>query len=139
MYKMKFLIVAIAFLMAIPSVQGQTQKAKLDKRNLTVKEWNTVAGGKTRFLDHITTYNADGKKIEEIEYANYGQKYKVTYEYNANNKCIKEVVYDNKNRPVRIKKFEYYPDGSKKTQYNYSPNGKLESTKTFEYIFDKKS
>ena len=36
---------------------------------------------------------------------------------------------------VRIKKFEYNEDGTKKRQLNYYPNGKLESVKTFEVIF----
>ena len=43
--------------------------------------------------------------------------------------------YDDKNHVSRIKKFEYNEDGTKKAQYNYKPNGKLESTKTFEYSY----
>ncbi|MBQ4434159.1 MAG: hypothetical protein II894_08405 [Bacteroidales bacterium] len=47
------------------------------------------------------------------------------------------MVYDSRNKPVRIRKFEYNADGSKKKQYNYLPSGKLESTKVFEYILPK--
>lgn len=138
MKKRILLLLSIAVL-SLSFLSGQTTTDKRErKKNLTIKEWNTNANSKTRYLDHITTYNANGYKTEEIEYANYGQKSRTTYEYNENWKCIKETEYDSRNKPVRIRKFEYYPDGSKKKQYNYSPSGKLESTKEFEYIFEKK-
>ena len=87
-------------------------------------------------MDHITVYDDQGRKIEEIEYANYGQKERVTIEYDeATGKVSKEVVYDDRNKPVRIRKYEYNADGTKGKQYNYLPNGKLYSVKTFEYIF----
>lgn len=117
-------------------LSAQTPQEKREKRkNLTIKEWNTKAGSSSRYLDHVTTYDEAGFKTEDIEYANYGQKKRTTYEYNAEGKCIKEVEYDNRNKAVRIRKFEYYPDGSKKKQYNYLPSGKLESSKEFEYTF----
>ena len=61
----------------------------------------------------------------------------IRFEYDDAGHCIKQVVYDSRNKPVRIRKFEYNADGSKKKQYNYLPNGKLESTKVFEYILPK--
>ncbi len=126
----------LLLLLFVGTLSAQTTQEKREKRkNLTIKEWNTNATTKTKFLDHITKYNDKGLKVEEIEYANYGQKSRVTYEYNENGKCVKEVEYDAKNKPVRISKFEYYPDGSKKKQYNYSPTGKLETIKEFEYLF----
>jgi antitoxin component YwqK of YwqJK toxin-antitoxin module len=132
-----FLILSI-ILVSTSFLAGQTTTDKREKKkNLTVKEWNTSAATKTRYLDHVTKFDANGFKIEEIEYANYGQKTRTTFEYNEAGKCIKQTEYDSRNKPVRIRKFEYYPDGSKKKQYNYSPSGKLETTKEFEYIFDK--
>lgn len=110
--------------------------AKRDaRRNLTVKEWNTDAKSKTRWLDRLTTYDKEGRKIEEIEYATYGQKWRETYEYGENGRIAKEVEYDDRNKPVRIRKYEWNADGTKKKQYNYAPNGKLLSIKVFEYIF----
>lgn len=110
--------------------------AKRDaRRNLTVKEWNTDAKSKTRWLDRLTTYDKEGRKIEEIEYASYGQKWRETYEYGENGRITKEVEYDDRNKPVRIRKYEWNADGTKKKQYNYAPNGKLLSIKVFEYIF----
>ena len=50
-------------------------------------------------------------------------------------KVSKEVIYDDRDKPVRIRKYEYNEDGTKKKQYNYLPNGKLYSVKVFEYLF----
>ena len=52
----------------------QTNYSKINKENLIIKEWNTDAKTGKKVLDHITTYNADRKKIEEIEYGLSGQK-----------------------------------------------------------------
>ena len=115
--------------------QGNGSKRER-KKNLVVKEWNVKAGTKTPYLDNIVTYDELGRKVEEIEYASYGQKRRVTYEYEGTStKCIRQVEYDDKNHATRVKKFEYNEDGTKKAQYNYTPKGKLESTKTFEYSY----
>lgn len=116
---------------------GFAQSAKQDTRkNLTVKEWKRGDAGKgPRYLDHVTKYDAQGRKIEDIEYNSSNvMKARVTYEYGTNGKVSREVVYNEKNKPVRIRKFEYNADGTKKKQYNYAPNGKLQSVKEFEYI-----
>lgn len=112
--------------------------AKREKRkNLTVKEWNTDSKSKTRWLDHLTVYDSEGRKVEEIEYATYGQRERVTYEYDdSTGKVIKEVVYNDRNVAVRIRKYEWNENGTKAKQYNYLPNGKLYSVKVFEYIFN---
>ena len=49
-----------------------------------------------------------------------------------------EVEYNDRNRPVRIKKYEWNENGTKAKQYNYLPNGKLFSVKVYEYIFSDK-
>lgn len=106
------------------------------RKNLVVKEWNRGDGGKgARFLDHVTKYNADGRKAEDIEYTSTGAlKARCTYDYDENGKVSREVVYNEHNKAVRIRKFEYNTDGTKKKQYNYAPNGKLQSVKEFEYV-----
>jgi antitoxin component YwqK of YwqJK toxin-antitoxin module len=115
---------------------SQTTTSKKDKKkNLTVKEWNKPVNSKTPVLDHVTTYNDKGQKIEEIEYANYGVKERVLFEYDENGKCIREVEYNDRNKVTKIKKYEYNTDGTKKKQYNYYPNGNLESVKDFEYVY----
>ena len=111
-----------------------TLEEKRERRqNRVVKEWNTE--GKRKWMDHLTVYDPEGRKIEEIEYASYGQKERIVSEYGENNKCVKEIVYNDKNKAVRIYKYEYNPDGTRKTQYNYLPNGKLFSVKVYEYSY----
>ena len=113
------------------------QLAKRERRkNLTVKEWNTDSKTNTRWLDHVKVYDSEGRCIEEIEYATYGQKSRVTYQYDdVTGKVTEEVEYNDRNRPVRIKKYEWNENGTKAKQYNYLPNGKLYSVKVYEYIF----
>lgn len=137
--KIRIAIASILFTLFAFSAAAQLSPETIAKRerrkNLTVKEWNTDARSKTRWLDHLTTYDDQGRKIEEIEYASYGQKERITYEYAESGKISKEIVYDDRNKPVRIRKYEYNDDGSKKKQYNYLPNGRLFSVKVFEYLF----
>lgn len=118
------------------SVQAQTDSKRERKKNLVVKEWNTRAGSTTPYLDNIVTYDKLGRKVEEIEYASYGQKKRTTYSYEGTStKCKEQVEYNDRNKVVRVKQFEYNADGTKKRQLNYSPSGKLESTKVFEYSY----
>jgi hypothetical protein len=113
------------------------QLAKRERhKNLTVKEWNTDSKTNTRWLDRIKVYDEQGRCIEEIEYATYGQKWRVTSKYDdVTGKVTEEVEYNDRNHPVRIRKYEWNADGTKAKQYNYLPNGKLYSVKVYEYIF----
>ena len=116
------------------------QLAKREKRkNLTVKEWNTDSKTGARWLDHVKVYDSQGRCIEEIEYASYGQKSRVTSKYDdETGKVVEEVEYNDRNRVVRIRKYEWNENGTKAKQYNYLPNGKLYSVKVFEYLFSDK-
>ena len=129
---------AIGFGAMAQSVSESTINKRENRRGMVLKEWNTAAGDKRAFLDRVTTYDEYGRKIEEIEYATYGQKWRVVSEYPANSditaKVLREIEYNDRDKVVRIRKFEYDEDGSKVRQLNYYPNGKLESVKTFEYV-----
>ncbi len=133
----KFFVISLLALMGLMgSVQAQTDSKRERKKNLVVKEWNTRAGSTTPYLDNIVTYDKLGRKVEEIEYASYGQKKRTTYSYEGTStKCKEQVEYNDRNKVVRVKQFEYNADGTKKRQLNYSPSGKLESTKVFEYSY----
>lgn len=139
----RFLIFSFLLALVIPAFSQQVTPETLIKRQkrkgLTVKEWNTASGSKQAFLDHVTTYDSLGRKIEEIEYAAYGQKSRVVSEYidaaDPASKVLREIEYNDRDKVTRIKKYEYNEDGSKKRQYNYYPNGKLESVKEYELIF----
>jgi hypothetical protein len=130
-------LLALAFALVVPAMAQNTAAGqKINKKNLVIKEWNTDPRSGKKVLDRVTTYNADGKKIEEIEYSSEGQKWRKRFEYapGAEGKCIKESVYDERNRLNTVKKYEYNEFGRKKTQYNYNAKGKLLTVKVFEYI-----
>ncbi len=130
-------LLALAFTLVVPAMAQNTAAGqKINKKNLVIKEWNTDPRSGKKVLDRVTTYNADGKKIEEIEYSSEGQKWRKRFEYapGTEGKCIKESVYDERNRLNTVKKYEYNEFGRKKTQYNYNAKGKLLTVKVFEYI-----
>ncbi len=129
-------LLALAFALVAPAAAQNTTGQKINKKNLVIKEWNTDPRSGKKVLDHITTYDADGKKIEEIEYNSEGQKWRKRFEYapGAEGKCVKESVYNERNRLETVKKYEYNEFGRKKTQYNYNAKGKLLTIKVFEYI-----
>ncbi len=134
--------IKIILLLAFMSCFSVSSFAQLDeatmakrdaRKNLTIREWNTDASTQTRWLDRVTTYDSQGRKIEEIEYTRYGQKWRETYEYGSHDRISKEIQYNEKNKVSLVKKYEYNADGTKKKQYNYAPSGKLLTVKVFEY------
>ena len=134
----KFLSIITCAMIAIvvfAEVSPETLAKRAKRKNLVVKEWNTDATTRTKWLDHLTVYDSEGRKIEEIEYNLYGQTQRVVTKYNEESMVSEEVVYNEKNVPVRIRKYEYNENGTKAKQYNYLPNGKLYSTKIYEYNF----
>ena len=138
---MKRFLTFVTLLLAVgicasAQVDEATAAKRAQRRNMTVKEWNTDARTKTRWLDRVTRYDSEGRKIEETEYAQYGQKWRETYEYGENDRIVKEVYYDERDKPQLIRKYEYDDLGRKTKQYNYAPNGKLQTTKLFEYIIE---
>ncbi len=129
----RIVLIAAAMLLGFCASAQEVQRP--DRKNLVIKEWNTDARTNARVMDHVTTYNADGMKIEEIEnYSNGRQKWRKRFEYGPNGKVSRELVYDERNRLYSVKKLEYNEQGQKKTQYNYDGKGKLVSVKVFEYI-----
>ena len=127
-------LIALAFALLVPAGAQNMDAPKINKKNLVIKEWNTDARSGKKVLDHVTTYNPEGKKIEEIEYGSDGQKWRKRFEYGTDGKVSRESVYDERNRLQTVKKFEYNEFGRKKTQYSYNAKGKLLSIKVFEYI-----
>lgn len=131
----RIILIALASLLLIPAAGAQdAQQQKINKKNLVIKEWNTDPKGSSKVLDHVTTFNAEGRKIEEIEYNSDGQKWRKRYEYGPDGKVSRELVYDGRNRLVTYKTFEYNEFSRKKMQYTYNPKGRLISIKQYEYI-----
>ena len=129
----KILILTALALLLCPAA-GAQEAQKINKKNLVIKEWNTDPKGGNKVLDHTTTYNPEGKKIDEIEYGSDGQKWRKRYEYGTDGKVSRELVYDGHNRLQTYKKFEYNEFGRKKIQYTYNAKGKLLSIKHYEYL-----
>ena len=69
-------------------LDAATLAKRAGRKNLTIKEWNTDAKSKTRWLDRVTTYDQLGRVEREVE-------------------------YDDRDKPVIIRKFEYNDDGTK--------------------------
>lgn len=135
--KKKSVVVLMALFLAVPFAVAQEEdviQTKLNKKNLVIKEWNSLAGSSRKILDHVTIYNSDGKKIEEKEYGSDGLKWTKRYEYGNNGKVSRELVYNEKNKLINIKKVEYNEFDRKKVQYTYDAKGKLLTTKSYEYI-----
>lgn len=132
LFMMVFALIPVS--MSAQELDAATLAKRAGRKNLTIKEWNTDAKSKTRWLDRVTTYDSEGRKIEQIEYASYGQKWRETYEYGENGRVVREVEYDDRDKPKSIRKYEYNADGTKKKQYNYAPNGRLQTIKVFEYV-----
>ena len=131
----RFMLLAAAMLLTATGLVAQTTDTqKINKKNLVIKEWNTDVQTNKKVLDHVTTYNADGRKIEEIEYTSSGQKWRKRYEYDSAGRMTLESVYDDKNKLDNYKKFEYNELNRKKTQYTYTPKGKLQTIKVYEYL-----
>lgn len=126
------ILLSSALLIALSASAQEAQT--FNKKNLVIKEWNTDAKGNNKVLDHVTTFNPEGKKIEEIEYSSDGQKWRKRYEYGPDGKVSRELVYDGRNRLQTYKKFEFNEFGKKKTQYTYNAKGKLIGIKQYEYI-----
>ncbi|MBQ7062449.1 MAG: hypothetical protein IJM88_04085 [Bacteroidales bacterium] len=107
------------------------------KKNLVVKELNYKSKTAAPLLDHQTTYDALGRKIEEVEYnTSQKQKTREVYEYEGNAKKPKrEIDYNDKNKVVCIKVFEYDEQGQKTKQYKYDAHGTLLGTKVYEYSY----
>ena len=131
--KKYWMVAALCLLFPLVSLNAQ-EESKMNKKNLVVKEWNTDAKGSHKVLDHLTTYNSEGRKIEEIEYNTDGQKWRKRYEYDASGKLSKEYVYDQRNRLQTYKTFEFNEFAKKKVQYTYNPKGRLIGIKQFEYV-----
>ena len=127
-------LLPVLVLLSASAPAGAQEPQKMNKKNLVIKEWNTDVKSNRKVLDHVTTFSPEGKKIEEIEYASTGQKWRKRYEYGQDGKVSRELLYDERNRLVNFKKFEFNAFGKKKTQYTYDPKGKLVTIKVFEYI-----
>lgn len=130
----KIIILLITLILTTATTLAQRVNPEV-RKNSVVKQWiQSAKGTAAPFLDNVATYDSKGRKIEETEYASYGQKERLVYEYEGDSdRCTRIIEYDDKNRVVRIKKIEYNENGTRKAVFTYSPKGQLKATKTYEY------
>ena len=112
--------------------------AKQQGKSLTVKEWKTTPDGKSKWVDHIEVYNAQGQLIEEFEYGDYGRHltWRSEYFYNAKGQLEKEIIYNERNKPSKVRKYEYDSNGVCTRRLNYGANGILNSYRQFEFSYE---
>ena len=79
---MKRLFLLAALCLPLAALAQTPDQPKLNKKNLIIREINTDPKGRNEMLDHETLYNADGHKLEEVEYDSDGKK-KWTKRYTA--------------------------------------------------------
>ena len=107
-------------------------------KRLTVKEWKTTPDGKNKWVDHVEVYNASGQLIEEAEYSDFGRSlsWRSVYSYNDKGQLVQEIVYNERNKPSKVRKFEYDSNGVCTRRLNYNANGTLNSYRQFEYSYE---
>ena len=112
--------------------------ARAEGKRLTVNEWTRTPDGKYKWVDHVEIYNAEGQLIEEIEYSDFGRSlsWRSEYTYNSAGQLVQEVVYNERNKPSKVRKFEYDEHGVCTRRLNYNANGTLNSFRQFEYIYE---
>ena len=85
----KIILLLTSVLLCISVSFGQSSEKKEQRKNMTVKTWKTPVKG-TKYLDHVTKYDAKGRKQEEMEYNASGLQTRVTYEYDANDRVVRD-------------------------------------------------
>ncbi len=125
---------ALATLLLFSFANPAAAQKKVNGKAVTeIKEWR-MEGGKKK-IDHVTKYDANGNKTEEIEYSKVGdQKSRTTYVYNEKGKCTEEKHFDEYNKLEKTVQYQYNEFGKKQSARTLLPNGKLKSEKVYEYI-----
>lgn len=138
---MHIILSLCALLLSVNAYADYPERSKLAKskgRKLTVKEWKTTPDGKNKWVDHIEVYNAQGQLIEEYEYGDYGRhlSWRSEYFYNAKGQLEKEIIYNERNKPSKVRKYEYDNNGVCTRRLNYGANGILNSYRQFEFSYE---
>ena len=141
MKHLHIILTLCALLLSVSAYADYPERGKLAKskgRKLTVKEWKTTPDGKSKWVDHIEVYNAQGQLIEEFEYGDYGRHltWRSEYFYNSKGQLEKEIIYNERNKPSKVRKYEYDSNGVCTRRLNYGANGILNSYRQFEFSYE---
>ena len=140
--QLRYLIITLAAICSLTAASADYPErstiARTEGKRLTVKEWKTTPDGKSKWVDHIEVYNAQGQLIEESEYGDYGRhlSWRAEFFYNAKGQLEKEIIYNERNKPSKVRKYEYDSNGVCTRRLNYGANGILNSYRQFEYSYE---
>lgn len=113
---------------------GLAQSQGTERKVKSVASYNLER--KTKELDHVTLFNQDGLKSEEIEYFADGMvKTKTQYEYDNKKNCIKITRYNPKGKIEKITFNEFDSSGNKVKESTLNNDKRLKTDKVFEYTF----
>ena len=140
--QLRYLIITLAAICSLTAASADYPErstiARTEGKRLTVKEWKTTPDGRNKWVDHIEVYNAQGQLIEESEYGDFGRtlSWRAEYTYNAQGQLTQEVIYNERNKPSKVRKYEYDSNGVCTRRLNYGANGILNSYRQFEFSYE---
>lgn len=136
-------IIALIALVVMPFVAmadypERSEAARSSGQRMTVNEWKVTPDGRNRWVDHVEVYDAEGRIVEEREYADFGRtlSWRSEYIYNDQGLLEREIVYNERGRISKVRKFEYDENGVCIRRLNYNANGMLNSYREFEFIYE---
>ena len=127
MTKLRYTLLTLLLLLFSNAVMADYPErgnmAREHGKRLTVKEWKTTPDGKNKW---------------EAEYSDFGRSlsWRSEYSYNDKGQLVQEIVYNERNKPSKVRKFEYDSNGVCTRRLNYNANGTLNSYRQFEYSYE---
>lgn len=132
-----FVTVAVVFVMTSQAA-SQPKKSDLEQIGLVgpVRSVTTEreSPGKPRMKTQTVTFDAAGKKTEEINYSESGAiAHRTTYSYDARGNLIDRNQTDGNGVTISKTRHNYDSNGSKTEELSYSADGQLSSKTVFVY------
>jgi hypothetical protein len=116
------------------SLNVTAQKVAEGTKIKTITEYNI--NNKKKELDHVTNFNQEGLKTEEIEYFSDGLvKTKTVYDHDSQKRCIKATRYGIKGKIDKITTYEYDNSGNRIRESTSVPEKRYRTEKSYEYSY----
>ena len=104
------------------------------KKVKTITEYNI--DNKQKELDHVINFDANGLKIDEVEYYADGLiKTKTIFEYDSDKKCVKSTKYGQKGKIEKVTTYQYDAEGEINLESSFYPEKRYKTDKVFEYSY----
>ena len=133
-----FVTVAVALVMTPQAASQSNNRSDRERIGLMgpVKSvtTETESPGKPRMKTKTVTFNASGKKTEEINYAESGAiASRMTYSYDPKGNLVDESQFDINGASLGQIRHNYDPNGRETERLSYFADGQLNSKTTFVY------